>query len=68
VPKGSHLEINSYLYAYNIYQDEEMKTLWNFADNAINKDTKLYLYENIYYDIDEETGDTIITREETENE
>ena len=68
IPKGSYLEINSYLYAYNIYQDEEMKTLWNFADNAIYKDTKLYLYEDIYYDIDEETGDTIITREETENE
>lgn len=68
VPKGSSLEINSYLYSYNVYQDPDKKQLWNFANNVINKDTKLYLYENIYYEVEEESGDTIITREETENE
>ena len=40
----------------------------NEISDLINKDTKLYLYENIYYEVEEETGDTIITREETENE
>ena len=68
VPKGSALEINSYLYSYNVYQDPEKKKLWDFGNDVINKDTKLYLYENIYYEVEEETGDTIITREETENE
>lgn len=68
VPKGSYLEINSYLYAYNIYQDKEMQILWDFTENAINEDVNLYLYENIYYEYDEETGDTTITREVTENE
>ena len=68
VPKGSSLEINSYLYSYNVYQDPDKKVLWDFGTNTINKDTKLYLYENIYYEVEEETGDTIITREESENE
>lgn len=68
VPKGSLLEINSYLYSYNVYQDPEKEKLWDFENNVINKDTNLYLYENIYYEVEEETGDTIITREETENE
>ena len=68
VPKGSVLEINSYLYSYNVYQDPDKKVLWDFGRNTINKDTKLYLYENIYYEVEEETGDTIITKEESENE
>lgn len=68
IPKGLALEINSYLYSYNIYRDPEMKKLWNFENNVINEDTKLYLFENIYYEVEEETGDTIITREESENE
>lgn len=68
VPKGLNLEINSYLYAYNIYTDPELKNLWSFENSIINKDTKLYLNENIFYEIDEESGDTIITREESQNE
>lgn len=68
VPKGSSLEINSYLYSYNVYEDPEQKKLWNFSNNVINKDTRLYLYENINYELEEETGETIITREESENE
>ena len=68
VPKGSYLEINSYLYAYNIYANEEMDVLWDFENDAINEDTSLYLYEEIYYDLDEEMGEEIITGEETENE
>lgn len=68
VPKDSALEINSYLYSYNVYQDPEKKMLWDFETNTINKDTKLYLYENVYYQVEEETGGTIIIREESENE
>lgn len=68
VPRGSYLEINSYLYSYNIFTDKEMKKYWNFANNSIEKNTDLYLKENIYYEVEEETGDTIITREESENE
>lgn len=68
VPKGSYLEINNYLISYNIFEDKELKKLWNFSQNAITKDTSLYLKENIYYEVEEETGDTIITREESENE
>lgn len=68
VPKGSALEINSYLYTYNVFEDPDKKKLWDFENGTVNKDTKLYLYENVYIELEEETGDTIITREESENE
>ena len=45
-----------------------MDVLWDFENDAINEDTNLYLYEEIYYDLDEEMGEEIITGEETENE
>lgn len=48
VPKDTTIEVNSNLYAYNIYTTPNKSKMWDFETDIVTKETNLYLYQDLY--------------------